>query len=87
MPKSQDDPAAQYLKEMLNPRARAGAGGTKAGLFGIRPNGLKRASEIVDYFTPGKIHKRPGNFTQEIKVGETGDGPTRQDTPHMKALS
>jgi hypothetical protein len=69
--KGKDTLACQKMEKLLNTSARAGAGGTKAGLVGLRPNGMKDASEIVDYFTPGKITMPDRPFTKEIE-----DSPT-----------
>lgn len=68
----------QELKDMLNTATRAGAGGTKAGLVGIRPQGLKKANEIVDFFTPGKVKMPDRPFEKPL------DNPTdgkRAETP------
>jgi hypothetical protein len=64
-------------ERLLSTAARAGAGGTRAGLFGIRPNGLKMASDLVDYFTPGKVTMPDRPFTTPIK--EPKDNKPKQD--------
>jgi len=79
LPASQTDEKALQLKELMNTATRAGAGGTKVGSVGIRPQGLKKANDIVDYLTPGKFEKRKGNFTQEIDF----DGAKKQAVPHQ----
>ena len=55
------------LESLLSTSARAGAGGTRVGVPGLRPQGLKKASDLVDYFTPGKVTMPDRPFTKEIQ--------------------
>ena len=54
------------MENLLSTAARAGAGGTKAGLVGLRPQGLKKANDLVDYFTPGKVKMPDRPFSKPI---------------------
>lgn len=61
---------------LLDTAARAGAGGTIPGQVGLRPNGMKKANEVIDYFTPGKIGKKPRAFEEDIQLpDEKKDSP------------
>lgn len=79
LPLSETDEKAQQLKDLMHTATRAGAGGTKAGTVGLRPQGLKKANDIIDFLTPGKFKKRQGIGTQEV----TFDGPKQQAIPHQ----
>jgi hypothetical protein len=58
---------AQEVHELFNRNNRAGAGGTKAGLVGLRPKGLKKASEFIDKYTPGKYQAPARPFSQTLE--------------------
>ena len=68
--------AYSEMETLLSTAARAGAGGTKAGVVGIRPQGLKKANDLVDYFTPGKVTMPDRPFTKAIE--EPKDGKQKQ---------
>ena len=57
----------QLLVDMFDSTSRAGAGGTKAGLVGIRPRGGRSASAFVDDLTPGKVKPREDKPLEEPK--------------------
>ena len=69
----------EELNQLLNTAARAGAGGTRPGLFGIRPMGLKKASDLVDYFTPGKLGKPDRPFSKPVPEPEGKRAATQLD--------
>lgn len=59
---------AEDLTAMLDTSKRAGAGGTKAGLVGIRPNGGKAASQFLEDFTgTGRMKKQAAPFEEKMK--------------------
>lgn len=82
LPRHQGDEKAQQLKDLMNTATRAGAGGTKVGSVGLRPQGIKKANEVIDFLTPGKMKRRPGIGTQEIEF----EGAKQQAIPHHIAM-
>jgi len=55
---------------------RAGAGGNRPGVFGIRPNGQKFYDEAHEMFTPkGLFHKGPKKNPPIKDDGKKRDGP------------
>ena len=59
------------LTKMFDTTSRAGAGGTKAGLVGIRPHGGKAASAFLENFTPqGRLRKPVEPFTQKQEFND-----------------
>jgi hypothetical protein len=67
LPKAEkEQKLGEYYQAMLNTTSRAGAGGTKLGLPGIRPSGGKAASKFLDDFIgTGRFQKPPEPFSQK----------------------
>ena len=66
----------ESLSKMLDTTSRAGAGGTKAGVVGIRPAGGKAASNFLERFTgTGRIKKEFDPLENPIPIKE---GPKRE---------
>lgn len=62
---------ASDFSEMLDTTKRAGAGGTKSNVVGIRPNGGKRASTFLEQFTgTGRMPKEKKLFEENVKLKE-----------------
>ena len=69
------------MGEMLRTVNRAGAGGTKSGIPGMRPNGLEYAEKCREYWTPkGLLHKPPH---QNPKIKDDG---VKRDAPPLEVL-
>ena len=68
---------------LMSTTARAGAGGTRIGVPGLRPSGLKKANDLIDYFTPGKVKMPDRPFSREI---ETPADHKNQDTPFRPTI-
>lgn len=63
---------AENLASMINTASRAGAGGTRVGVPGIRPNGGKAAASFLDDFaTPGKMKKQAGAYEEKVQFKES----------------
>jgi hypothetical protein len=64
---------AEQLTSMFDNTSRAGAGGTKAGSFGIRPSGGKAATEFLDNYTGTGRHKpKPELLSEPVKMPTRG---------------
>jgi hypothetical protein len=60
---------AESLAVMFDTTKRAGAGGTKAGVVGIRPHGGKAASNFLEEFTgSGRMAPKKGAFDENVKI-------------------
>lgn len=69
---------AEKLTPMFQTTSRAGAGGTRANLVGLRPNGGKEASAFLDKYTgTGRMEKKKAMFSENQAVTENKrvDGP------------
>ena len=82
--KAAEDKQRAELEQLFSTAARAGAGGTRVGVPGLRPLG-KRGMDFVDAMTPKRQHKTHA-YDQELPV----DGPqngTRRAVDGRVAIS
>jgi hypothetical protein len=69
--KKEEAKKTNELATMLNTATRAGAGGTRVGLPGIRPHGGKAASAFLENFTGvGRFKPQPAPFTEPLQIKE-----------------
>jgi hypothetical protein len=70
---------AEKLTTVFDTSSRAGAGGTKAGVVGIRPNGGKAASEFLEMYTGiGRFKPQAVPFTEKINICDKGNDNARK---------
>lgn len=63
---------AEKITPMFSTVSRAGAGGTRANLVGLRPNGGKEASTFLDKYTgTGRMEKKKAMFEENKAVEQT----------------
>ena len=69
----------EQLTAMFNTTSRAGAGGTKVGVPGIRPSGGKAASQFLeDFVGTGRIKKEPKPFHENTVFAPTRQADTKR---------
>jgi hypothetical protein len=63
---------ADELSRVFNTTTRAGAGGTKAGLVGLRPSGGKAASAFLENYTGlGRFKPQAAPYSEPLNIKET----------------
>ncbi|MGH9552190.1 MAG: hypothetical protein ACRD3W_22580, partial [Terriglobales bacterium] len=74
---------AEFLGDMFSTTTRAGAGGTKSGLFGIRPRGGEAVKDFHENFTGTGRYKQPARpFEKSLLLQD--DYHAKEKLPFMR---